>query len=161
LSNLTGNVTAPERLAQTLKGHDAVVSSVGFRQAKADQFVDAVRRSEVRRYVAVGGAGSLQSDVGSLLLDSPHFPAEYREEALAGKAFLEEMRRVRDLDWTVLSPSALFTPGQRTGTFRLGQDTLLTDRDGKSWISYEDFAVALFDEIEQPRHIRQRLTVGY
>jgi putative NADH-flavin reductase len=61
----------------------------------------------------------------------------------------------------VLSPSALFTPGQRTGTFRLGQDTLLTDRDGKSWISYEDFAVALFDEIEQPRHIRQRLTVGY
>ena len=61
----------------------------------------------------------------------------------------------------MLSPSALFAAGERTGKFRLGGDSLLTGADGKSWISYEDFAVALLDEIETPAHVRGRFTVGY
>jgi len=115
----------------------------------------------VKRYLVVGGAGSLEVSPGHALVDSPGFPALYKEESLAGKAFLEALRKVDDLDWTMLSPSALFTEGKRTGVFRLGRDALLTAADGKSWISFEDFAVAMLDEVEHPRHIRQRFTVGY
>ena len=78
-----------------------------------------------------------------------------------GAAFLDLLRAEKELNWTFLSPSALFVAGERTGKFRLGTDRLLTAADGKSWISFEDFAVALADEIERPAHIRQRFTVGY
>jgi uncharacterized protein len=71
------------------------------------------------------------------------------------------LRQEKELNWTFMSPSALFTAGERTGKFRLGTDHLLTGADGKSWISFEDYAVALADEIEHPAHIRKRFTVGY
>jgi putative NADH-flavin reductase len=85
----------------------------------------------------------------------------YKAEAEKGAAFLELLRREMELNWTFLSPSALFTAGERTGKFRLGTDQLLTAVDGRSWVSFEDFAVALADEIERPAHIRKRFTVGY
>jgi putative NADH-flavin reductase len=85
----------------------------------------------------------------------------YKAEAEKGAAFLDLLRAETELNWTFLSPSALFTAGERTGKFRLGNDQLLTSADGKSSISFEDFAVALADEIERPAHIRQRFTVGY
>jgi uncharacterized protein len=85
----------------------------------------------------------------------------YKAEAEKGAAFLDLLRAEKELNWTFLSPSALFTAGERTGKFRLGIDQLLTAADGKSSISFEDFAVALADEIERPVHIRQRFTVGY
>ena len=88
-------------------------------------------------------------------------PRLAREDGLA----LEKLKNYRpsekELNWTFLSPSALFTAGERTGKFRLGTDQLLTAADGKSSISFEDFAVALADEIERPAHVRQRFTVGY
>src|SRR5690349_2752703 len=84
-----------------------------------------------------------------------------RAESRAGCAFLDLLRQTSDLDWTFLSPSAQFTAGERTGVFRLGTDTALRDANGQSWISYEDYAVALVDEIEQPSHSRCRFTVGY
>jgi putative NADH-flavin reductase len=71
------------------------------------------------------------------------------------------LRTVDDLEWTMLCPSAYFWPGDRTGTFRLGGDDLLTGYDGKSRISYDDFSIAMLDEIETPAHVRQRFTVGY
>jgi len=71
------------------------------------------------------------------------------------------LRQTSDLDWTFLSPSAQFVAGERTGVFRLGTDTALRNANGRSWISYEDYAVALVDEIEKPRHSRRRFTVGY
>jgi putative NADH-flavin reductase len=99
------------------------------------------------------------------VVSSIHFsasdPKEYFKEASLGKAFLDLLRSVTDLDWTMLSPSALFIAGERTGVFRLGDDTLLTAADGKSWISYEDFSIALLDEIEAPKHIKSRFTIGY
>lgn len=155
------DAAAPDQLADTLKGHDVVMSATPFRLVKPDNLIGAVRRSGVKRYLVVGGAGSLEVAPGLALVDSPGFPALYRDEALAGKAFLAALRNVVDLDWTMLSPAALFTAGERTGVFRLGQDSLLTAADGKSWISFEDFAAAMLDEVEEPQHIRQRFTVGY
>lgn len=157
---VSGDVNRPEALAPILAGSGVVVSSVRFRVSDPAKLIDAVRHSGVKRYLIVGGAGSLEVAPGKLLVDSPGFPEMYKEEASGGKVFLDALRVVDDLDWTMLSPSALFTEGKRTGVFRLGTDTLLTGVDGKSWISYEDFAVALLDEIEDPKHRRKRFTAG-
>ena len=155
------DATDPEQLSETLRGHDAVISATPFRNVRPDSLISAVRQSGLKRYLVVGGAGSLELSPGHALVDSPDFPALYREEALAGKVFLQALREVNDLDWTMLSPSALFIAGKRTGAFRLGHDSLLTAADGKSWISFEDFAVAMLNEVEHPKHVRQRFTVGY
>lgn len=157
---VAGDLAEPQRLAGLLEGHDAVISSTRFADTDFDQLLAAVRQSGVRRYLVVGGAGSLYVAPGELLIDQPDFPDAYKTEAAAGQVFLEKLRRVDDLDWTFLSPSAMFGPGERTGSFRLGRDDLLSNAQGSS-ISYEDFAVAMVDELEQPAHIRQRFTVGY
>ena len=146
-------------LAAALNGHDAVISSVHFTASDADTLIGAVRDAGIKRYLVVGGAGSLLSG-GKRLIDSPDFPEAYRAEATAGAAFLATLQASNDLDWSFLSPSAEFVPGKRTGTFRLGQDDLLVNANGSS-ISFEDYAIALVDELENPAHIRARFTVGY
>lgn len=149
-------------LAQVLRGHDAVVSAVHFTASDPQALIDAVRAAGVRRYLVVGGAGSLEVAPGQRLVDQPGFPAAYHAEASKGADFLALLRQsAPDLEWTFLSPSALFVPGERTGRFRLGTDQLLTAADGNSSISFEDYAVALVDELEKPAHIRSRFTVGY
>jgi putative NADH-flavin reductase len=120
-----------------------------------------VQQARTPRYLVVGGAGSLEVAPGVKLYDSPQFPPEYKPEAVKGGDFLNLLRNERTLAWTFLSPSALFGPGERTAKFRLGTDQLLADDQGNSSISYEDFAVALVDELEKPAHTRQRFTVGY
>lgn len=154
------DVNDADALAGVLKGHDAVISSVRFLDSDPQVLIGAVRTSGVKRYLVVGGAASLRVASGERLLDQPEFPAEYKAEASAGTVFLDALKTVDDLDWTFLSPSALFVPGERTGVFRLGKDELLVGENGSS-ISYEDFAVAMVDEIERPAHVRQRFTVGY
>jgi len=155
-----GDVFEPSGLAELLKGHDAVVSSVHFTASDPTKLIEAVRASGVSRYVVVGGAGSLEVAPGVRLIDTPEFPDAYKPEASAGAQFLELLRAEPTLDWTFLSPSLMFGPGERTGAFRTGRDQLLTNSDGSS-ISFEDFAVALVDELEDPKHSRQRFTVGY
>ncbi|WP_018700127.1 NAD(P)-dependent oxidoreductase [Amorphus coralli] len=155
-----GDVHDKESLATLLAGHDAVVSSVHFLASDAQLLIDAVRASGVKRYLIVGGAGSLEVAPGARLIDQPDFPEIYRGEAAAGIAFLDRLKGADDLEWTFLSPSAMFVPGERTGSFRLGKDRLLATEEGSS-ISFEDYAVALVDEIERPAHVRQRFTVGY
>lgn len=157
---VAGDVFDVEGLAAILKGHDAVVSSVHFLASDPDKLIAAVRASGVTRYLVVGGAGSLEVAPGKRLVDQPDFPAAYHAEASKGAAFLDLLRGIDDLDWTFLSPAAMFVPGERTGTFRLGTDQLLVGEGGSS-ISFEDYAVALVDEIETPKHIRRRFTVGY
>jgi putative NADH-flavin reductase len=148
-------------LSDALRGHDAVVSAVRFAASDPAKLSAAVQRSGVRRYLVVGGSGSLEVAPGKRLMDTPDFPVPYRGEALAGAAFLEELKANESLEWTFLAPSAVFSPGERTGTFRLGQDELLTGDKGSS-ISFEDYPIiALVDAIEQPRHVRRRFTVGY
>ena len=151
----------PAAMAAALAGNDAVVLSVRFGDTDFERALDGVRRSGVARLLVVGGAASLMIAPGKVLLDQPDFPDFIKPEATPARAALERLRGETELDWTFLSPSMMFGPGERTGVFRLGGDALLTAADGKSHISYEDYAVALLDEIEQPRHSRARFTVGY
>lgn len=148
-------------LSTALAGHDVVYSSVRFLQATAEQIVRAVKAAGVPRLLVVGGAGSLEVAPGKALIDTPEFPEAYFAEASAGRDFLNALHSEKALDWTFVSPAAIFEPGERTGHFRLGKDTLLADANGKSWVSMEDFAIAFLDETEHPAHRRQRFTVGY
>jgi putative NADH-flavin reductase len=156
-----GDVFDQAGLAALWAGHDAAISSVHFLASDPAKLIGAAKDSGIGRYLVVGGAGSLEVAPGVRLVTTPGFPAAYKAEAEKGGAFLDLLRQEKELNWTFLSPSALFTDGERTGRFRLGTDRLLTAADGKSWISFEDFAVALADEIERPAHPRQRFTVGY
>ncbi|WP_427310116.1 NAD(P)-dependent oxidoreductase [Cupriavidus sp. H39] len=155
------DATDSAALAAALAGNDVVISSARFAQLDAQQVTSAVRQAGVPRLLVVGGAGSLYVAPGVQLVDTPNFPDAYKAEALAGRDFLNALRGEQQIDWTFLSPSALFEPGERTGKFRIGADDLLSDAAGKSWISMEDYAIAMLDEIETPTHSRQRFTVGY
>ena len=156
-----GDVMDQAGLARLVTGHDAAIRSVHFLASDPAKLIAAAKESKVGRYLVVGGAGSLEVAPGVRLVTTPGFPVAYKAEAEAGAAFLDLLRAEKELNWTFLSPSALFVAGERTGKFRLGADQLLTAADGKSSISFEDFAVALADEVERPAHIRRRFTVGY
>ncbi|MGI8397836.1 NAD(P)-dependent oxidoreductase [Rhizobium sp. SA279] len=155
-----GDVFDQAGLSELLKGHDAVISSVHFTASDPATLIEAVRASGVQRYLVVGGAGSLEIAPGQRVVDLPDFPAAYKAEATKGAEFLDRLKQEKQLDWTFVSPSAEFVPGERTGKFRIGKDNLLSNDEG-SRISFEDYAIALVDEIEKPQHSRQRFTVGY
>lgn len=161
ITPVQGDGSQPAALAKLLAGHDAVVSAIKFVKVKPEDLISAVRQSGVKRYIVVGGAGTLKHRDGTLEMDQPGFPAHVRPEAAEGGRFLELLRGADDLEWTFLSPSRMFQPGERTGKFRIGADELLFDLQGKSGISMEDYAIAVADELENPRHVRQRFTVGY
>jgi len=164
LANVTavaGDANDRAALAKLWTGHDVAVSSIHFLVSDAETLIGAAKDSGVPRYLVVGGAGSLEVAPGVQLVTTPNFPAQYKAEAEKGAAFLDRLRQEKELNWTFLSPSALIDFGNRTGKFRMGADQLLVDSAGKSWISFEDFAVAMADEIERPAHIRKRFTVGY
>ncbi|SRR5579884_2343782 len=163
-----GNVLDPANVAQVAAGHDVVVSAISPRgqslQAVPDaahSLLDGVKRAGVKRLVIVGGAGSLEVAPGLRLADTPDFPAAWKGIAQAHHEALDVYRQNSDVDWAYASPAAFIAPGERTGTYRLGTDQLVTDEKGESRISAEDFAVALLDEIEQPRFSRQRFTAAY
>lgn len=163
LPNVTpvgGDADDADALGGILRGHDVVVTSILFTASDANRLIAAVKKSGTKRYVVVGGAGSLEVAPGVKLIDAPQFPPEAKPEAEAGGAFLDKLRGETSVDWTFLSPSALFVPGQRTGQFLLGGDQLIANEAGSS-ISFEDYAIALVDEIETPKHVRARFTVGY
>jgi putative NADH-flavin reductase len=161
LAALALDVTDGDKLAAALAGHDVAIISVKYSQVDAGPILAAVKHAGVPRVLVVGGAGSLQAAPGVDLVDTPNFPAAYKGEALAARDFLRLLRQEPTIDWTLVSPSALLQPGQRTGQFRIGGDQLLVDGKGASRISIEDLAMALVDELESPRHSRQRFTVGY
>ncbi|CAM2146418.1 NAD(P)-dependent oxidoreductase [Paraburkholderia tropica] len=165
-----------ERLAQIIAGVDAVVSAFGPATSDprfttdtsyTDQLVEvterviaAVDQAAIPRLLVVGGAGSLQFSPGVRVLESGHWPAPYVPIATSHvKAFAA--LRASTIDWTYFSPPILIQPGERTGKFRLGKDDLIRDADGKSHVSFEDYAVAVVDELEQPQNRRARFTVGY
>jgi len=155
------DVLDAQALQAAVAGHDVVISAAHFAPIPASAVIGPVKQAGVKRLLVVGGAGSLLLPDGSRVIDAPNFPAEYKAEASAGAQFLEALRQEQQLDWSFLSPSALFVEGERRGTFRLGKDHLLVDGDGQSQISFADFAIALLDEVEKPAHSRQRFTVGY
>lgn len=170
LTVLKADVNDTAALAAQLQGFDAVLSAfsghaqantLGYYLAGFKSIVAASRQAGVPRLLVVGGAGSLEVAPGVQLLDTPQFPAEYKPTAEGARQALALLRAEADLDWTMLSPSAVIAPGQRTGQFRLGADQLLANAQGESRISVEDYAVAFINELEKPAHRRQRFTAGY
>jgi putative NADH-flavin reductase len=161
LTAAKGDAADPGGLARALAGHDAVVSSTRFQGNDPRALIAAVKKAGVKRLLVVGGAGSLEVAPGVALIDTPQFPAAYKPEAAAGRDFLNVLRGEKELEWTFFSPAAFFGPGARTGKFRLGGDQLLVGPDGQSRISMEDYAIALVDELETPRHARRRFTAAY
>jgi putative NADH-flavin reductase len=142
--------------------HDVLVSATGPSRTGAphSEWLDAVdvliANAGSARVLFVGGAGSLLLPDGSRLLDSPEFPAEYKAEALAGAEALARFRGAPEgLDWTFVSPAPVIAPGERTGAHRTGGDQVIGDH-----VTAEDYAAAMLDEIETPRHRRARFSVA-
>jgi putative NADH-flavin reductase len=167
LTLVQGSVEEEAVLVAALEGADALVSAYGpgpehpeLLLAAIEQLLAGARASGVPRFLYVGGAGSLEVAPGVTLIASGHLPAEWLGIAQAHADALEIVRN-SGLNWTCLSPSAYFGPGERTGKFRVAKDSLISDEQHNSRISMEDFAIALVDELENPRHERQRFTVGY
>lgn len=155
------DVTDAAALQAAVAGHDVVISAAHFATIPARAVIEPVKQAGVKRLLVVGGAGSLLLPSGGKVIDSPGFPDEYKAEASAGGLYLDTLRQEKGLDWTFLSPSAEFVEGERTEKFRLGKDELLVSAQGRSWISFADYAIAMIDEVETPAYSRQRFTVGY
>lgn len=164
LTAVTGDATDPAALTPLLAGHDLVISAFNPGKDKSGagprSIIDAAKRSAVARLLVVGGAGTLEVAPGQRLLDQPDFPAAWKAGALKTAAFLDLLRGEAELDWVFLSPAAMLAPGERTGKYRVGGDRLMTGPDGQSRISIEDYAMAMLDEAETPRHSRQRFSVA-
>jgi putative NADH-flavin reductase len=166
----TASADATDRysVAAVAPGHEVVISAVTQHRAP-EMLVDAARglldglaAAGVPRLISVGGAGSLEVAPGKRLVDTPDFHEEWKPEALAAADALEVFRQAdAPVEWSFISPGALLAPGERTGRYRLGGDQLLVDEDGRSHISMEDFAIAILDEAESPKHSRQRFTAAY
>jgi uncharacterized protein len=173
--NLTprqADVLDTDALAGLLAGHDAVVSAFSpDRETPGDVYermvegaksiIAATKQAGVKRLLVVGGAGSLEVAPAQQLIDQPEFPDAWKAGAGGTRQFLYLLKAETDLDWTFLSPAALLEPGERTGAFRLGGDQLLVDAEGQCRISVQDYAVAMIDELEEPKHTRKRFCVAY
>jgi putative NADH-flavin reductase len=165
-----GDIFKPETIAAAAVDHDVVVSAFGPGAGEASlvvkaahSLIDAMTRVEPIRLVVVSGAGSLEVKPGLELVDTPNFPAAWKAVALAHREALDVYRKAgfAEFDWTVVSPPAMIEPGTRTGKYRTALDQLIVDAQGDSRISAEDFAVAVVDEIENPKFDGKRFTVGY
>ena len=165
-----------DELARALAGHDVVISSFNpgrgvTGEAVFDKFVRghraiimAVKRSGIKRFLAVGGAASLKTPAGIEFLDSPEFPAAFvpfKPGIRGTRELYYLLKNEPGLDWVFLAPSVMIAPGERTGKFRLGKDHVLYDEKGASRISLQDYAVAMLNETEHPKHHHERFTVGY
>lgn len=157
-------------LAAALKGAAVVITAfsghaqsdvAGYYVKGFKSILAAAKEAAVPRLLVVGGAATLLLPDGSRLLDSPDFPAEYRGTAEGAAEALALLKQQSDVSWSFLSPAAEIFPGEKTGKFRLGEDHLVMDASGNSKISNGDYAVAMLDEAENPRHSNRRFTVAY
>ncbi|MFC5270998.1 NAD(P)-dependent oxidoreductase [Adhaeribacter terreus] len=168
------NVTQPEALAEKIKGYDAVISAFNAGWTNPNLYNDflngskaiqeGVKRSGVKRFIFVGGAGSLYTPDGGQFVDTPEFPEQIKPGATAARDYLNHLKEEKDLEWTFLSPALEMHPGtsgQRKGTYRKGLENPVFDESSRSVASVEDTALAIVDELENPQHIRQRFTIAY
>lgn len=156
-----GDATDASALVELIRGSEAVIHAAMFSSSSSESVINAVKSAEVPRLLVVGGAGSLLAPDGTRLIDSPEFPEAYKPEAQAGIDFLDQLKQASGFEWTFLRPQAEFVLGERTGKFRLGTDRMLLDANGRSWITYQDLAIAMVDEYEKNAHPNQAFTVGY
>jgi uncharacterized protein len=170
VSRVAGDATDAASVAATAIGTDVAVSAYGPQSGPQDglsrnarALIEGLPRANVPRVIVVGGAGSLEVAPGKRLMDAADFPPAFRARAQAQSAQLDIFRSLANamLVWTFVSPSAMIGPGERTGVYRLGTDSLLLDSSGESKISAEDFAIAILDEVERAAHPNARITAGY
>jgi uncharacterized protein len=162
-----GDLSDPKSIAAAVGDVEAVISAYGPPKNDLEALVDVTERQVEAlkgktgvRLIVVGGAGGLNIAPGLALVDSQFLPEPYKPIARAHvNAF--NVLKASTIDWTYFAPAAFFEPGQRTGMFRLGKDDLIANAQQESRISMEDYAVALVDELEKPRHRRERFSIGY
>ena len=124
--------------------------------------IDGVKKAGVNRFLMVGGAGSLFIAPGLRLMDSGEVPENILPGVKAlGEFYLNFLKKEKEIDWVFFSPAADMRPGVRTGRYRLGKDDMIVDIVGNSHISVEDYAAAMIDELEYPKHHQERFTIGY
>ncbi len=158
---VAGDFTNPQAIAGALKGHDAIISAASFIPGQAEQLIASVRASGVKRFLMVGGAASLQTEDGKKVIDGLTLPDAWKAPIMEGIRTLGLLRDVKDVDWTFFSPAIQIGPGERTGKFRLGKEQVVKDAEGNSKISYDDYAIAMVDELERGQNIKGRFTVAY
>lgn len=156
--------------AADLKGFDVVVNAFGAPAGQehlhveaGNVLIEAMKGAPNTRLIVVGGAGSLYVDEAKTtrVMETPDFPEIYLATAQKQGENLRTLQQTDSIKWTFISPSAFFDPqGVRTGSYKLGKDQLLVNASGQSYVSYADYAIAVLDEIEQPKHVNQRFTVG-
>jgi len=174
LTLVKADIFNTEGLAEVLKNHDAVISAYNpgwsnpniyndhLNGSKAIQ--EAVTKSGVKRYIAIGGGGSLDVAPGIQAVDAPGFPEAIKPAATAARDYMLHLKNEQDLDWTLFCPAFEMhqgTSGVKKGTYRKGLDNPVFDEEGRSVLSVEDLALAIIDELEQGNHIRQRFTAAY
>ncbi|MBS1239474.1 MAG: 3-beta hydroxysteroid dehydrogenase [Proteobacteria bacterium] len=162
ITPVQGDASDAAALAEQVKGVDAVISAVHF-DIPASTLLSAVKSAGVNRLLVMGGAASLTNADGVRLFDSEGFPDFLKPIVKPAIDFLDDLRKESETDWTFFSPAMTIFEGPRQGpgSFRLGGDTLVTDANGESKISYADYAIAMVDELENHAHSRARFTVGY
>lgn len=174
LTTKAGDMLDVQQVATLVKGHDAVVSAYNSgwtnpniyeEYLEGAQAIQAgVKMAGVKRLVVIGGAGSLEIKPGMQLVDTPEFPSQFKAGATGARDYLTIIRNEQELEWTYFSPAILMnqaTSGVRRGAYRTALDVPVFDKEGKSVLSVEDLAMAVVDELEHPKHIRQRFTAAY
>jgi putative NADH-flavin reductase len=168
---IEGTLLDAPGLVTELQGVDVVISTVPARgdmegsvRPGVEELVASLPQS-VRIGVIGGAGGSLVSEGGPRVVDLDSFTEEYKPEALEAIGILEDLQaNDHGHDWFYIHPAGGFgawNPGERTGRYRDGGEVIVTDADGESYISGPDLAVAVVDEVENPKHSRERFTVGY
>jgi len=164
----TDDLENVDRIAEVIQGADVVVSAYQPPSDNTDALIEvtkreleAVKKAGVPRLIIVGGAGQLEVAPGVTLIKSGYLPAEYMPIALSHEKAAQVLKESSGVNWTYIAPAAYFVPGERTGKYRTGTNNLVSDEKGESRISFADYAIALVDEIEKPKHERALFSVGY
>lgn len=169
------DATQPDTLARVAKGNDAIISSYNPGWGNPRQYedtlenypkiVEGAKLSGVKRLLIVGGAGTLFVKPGVRLIDTGVLPEAWLPGVKSlGEFYLNTLTQENDIDWVFFSPAGNLGnmgPGVRTGKYRLGKDDMIFDDKGESFISVEDYAVAMIDELEQENHHKERFTAAY
>jgi len=170
-ANLTitkGDILNEGELQELLKDADVVVSSIAphdvaqFKQANVN-LINALQKNPSLRIIIVGGAGSTEVSPGLKMMNSPimdKLPKEWHPVIFIHAEVLG-LYKASNVNWTYFSPAMMIEAGERTGKYRLGSTNMIFDAAGNSQISYEDYAVALVDEIANPKHLRQQMSIAY
>ena len=163
-----------DSLADILKDHDVVVNAYNPGWANPNIYNDsiagskaiqeAVKKSGIKRFITIGGAGSLYIAPDLQLIDTPEFPKEIFDGANAARHYLEIIKEEKELDWAFFSPAIEMHQGTktgRTGNYRLGLENPVFNEEKRSILSVEDLAVVIADEVETPKHHQVRFTAAY